>query len=143
MQNPDCVFCMIVNGSISARLISQNTKAIAVLDAFPLAAGHALVITKSHHPKVQDLETMEAASLFEMARRVSAAVEEAMRVTATTIAIHNGREAGQEIPHVHVHIIPRTASDGAGPVHSMFTKRPKLDDDEMEGLRKEIAARLA
>jgi len=50
---------------------------------------------------------------------------------ATLLAIHNGKDSGQEIPHVHVHLIPRQSSDQAGPVHSMFKDRPKLSDEEI------------
>ena len=53
---------------------------------------------------------------------------------STLLAIHNGKESGQEIPHVHVHLIPRSQEDSAGPVHSMFEKTPKLSEDEMQSL---------
>jgi len=54
------------------------------------------------------------------------------------IAVHNGKESGQEVPHVHVHLIPRDSSDGAGPVHNMFSKRPSLDENEFEKIVKII-----
>ncbi len=61
------------------------------------------------------------------------------KVTGSTLlAIHNGKESGQEIPHVHVHLIPRQPDDLAGPVHSMFKNRPKLSDDELDKLCTEI-----
>ena len=50
---------------------------------------------------------------------------------STLVAIHNGKESGQEIPHVHVHLIPRESEDGAGAVHSMFQKRPNLSENEI------------
>jgi histidine triad (HIT) family protein len=53
---------------------------------------------------------------------------------ATLLAIHNGKESGQEIPHVHVHLIPRRSDDLAGPVHSMFKNKPKLSDEELDEL---------
>ena len=53
---------------------------------------------------------------------------------STLLAIHNGKDSGQEIPHVHVHLIPREQDDQAGPVHSMFKDRPKLSDEELEQL---------
>jgi len=53
---------------------------------------------------------------------------------STLLAIHNGKDSGQEIPHVHVHLIPRELHDQAGPVHSMFKDRPKLSDKELDGL---------
>ena len=53
---------------------------------------------------------------------------------STLLAIHNGKDSGQEIPHVHVHLIPRESHDQAGPVHSMFKDRPKLSDKELDEL---------
>ena len=57
---------------------------------------------------------------------------------AELLAIHNGEASGQEIPHVHVHIIPRRKGDSAGPVHSMFKNRPTLSDQEFNELLKQI-----
>lgn len=142
MQDPDCVFCRIFEGKISAEVIAQNKNAMAVLDAFPLAVGHTLVISKSHQPKMQELAAEEAQDMFSLLQKTLAAVEGALGAGATTIAIHNGREAGQEIPHTHVHIIPRAKGDGAGPVHSMFRNRPTVSAEEMNSIRSRISERL-
>jgi len=142
VQDPDCIFCKIASGKIPAKVILQNKSTMALLDAFPLAAGHTLVIPRSHHAKLQDMKQPDVVALFETTWRVLSAVEEGSQTPALTIAVHNGREAGQEIPHVHVHLIPRKPGDGAGPVHSMFEKRPKLSSEEMESLRSRIAANL-
>lgn len=142
MQDSGCIFCKIASGKIPAKILLQNKSTMALLDAFPLAAGHTLVIPRSHYAKLQDMKQPDVAALFEMTWQVVSAVEAGSKTSATTIAVHNGREAGQEIPHVHVHIIPRRPGDGAGPVHSMFGKRPKLGPEEMESLRSKIAANL-
>jgi histidine triad (HIT) family protein len=142
MQDPDCIFCKIAEGKIPARLLVQNDRALALLDAFPLAAGHTLVIPKSHYAKLQDMEQKDARALFEITWKVTGAVENGSQVDACTIAIHNGRDAGQEIPHVHVHIVPRKKGDGAGAIHSMFRDRPELDAQEMDALRDRIAGHL-
>lgn len=143
MQDPDCIFCKIVAGKIPARIIMQNDRAIALLDAFPLAAGHTLVIPKSHHAKVQDMGKDDAMALFEITWKVAGAIETGAQVDASTIAIHNGREAGQEIPHVHVHIVPRKSGDGAAAIQSMFRNRPKLSPEEMDSRRDKIAGSLS
>lgn len=134
MQDPDCIFCKIVAGKIPARVIVQNEKAMAFLDAFPLAAGHTLVIPKAHYAKVQDMPPGDSDAVFGLVRELAGVVESAAGAGASTIAVHNGREAGQEVPHVHVHIIPRAPGDGARPVHSMFRKRPKLAPQEMDAV---------
>jgi histidine triad (HIT) family protein len=137
-QGRNCIFCEIVNGNISARFITQNDNAIAFLDAFPLSKGHTLIIPKKHYSKVQDMDKINSSSIFDLMRIVTAAVEEATGTNASTIAIHNGVDAGQEILHVHIHIIPRTLDDGAGPVHSMFKNRPKIDHVEMDSILHKI-----
>jgi histidine triad (HIT) family protein len=143
MQDPTCIFCKIIAGEISARVIIQNEKAMALLDAFPLSAGHTLVIPKSHYAKVQQMSEQDAAAVFEIVWKLAGAVETASQVNASTIAIHNGSDAGQEVPHVHVHIVPRKSGDGAGAIHSMFKMKPKLGPKDMESLHNRIADNLS
>lgn len=142
MQDENCVFCKIVGGKIPARVLVQNDRAMALLDAFQLAAGHTLVIPKSHYAKIQDMSERDAMAVFEITWKVAGAVESGSQAGASTIAIHNGSEAGQEIPHVHVHIVPRKSGDGAGAIHSMFKNRPKLSPQEMDLLRDKIVSNL-
>jgi histidine triad (HIT) family protein len=138
----NCTFCKIVDGSISARIISQNDKAVAFLDAFPLSVGHTLIIPKRHYSKVQDMNREFSSAIFDLLRIVTPAVEEATGVKASTIAIHNGLEAGQEILHVHIHIIPRISGDGAGPVHSMFKNRPQISSEKLDSMLDRIKERV-
>jgi histidine triad (HIT) family protein len=143
MQDPSCVFCKIIAGKIPAKVIMENEKAMALLDAFPLAVGHTLVIPKLHYAKTQEMTEQDAMAVFEMMWKVASAVEVGSEVNASTIAIHNGSEAGQEVPHVHVHIVPRKTGDGAGAIHSMFKIKPKLNPQEMDSLRDRIAGNLS
>ena len=143
MQDPNCIFCKIIAGEIPAKVIMQNEKAMALLDAFPLAAGHTLVIPKSHYAKVQQMSEQDALAVFEIVWKIADAVETGSQVNASTIAIHNGSEAGQEVPHVHAHIVPRKKGDGAGPIHSMFKIKPKLSPQEMDSLCDRIASYLS
>src|ERR687883_314341 len=124
MLDPYCIFCKIADGKVKARVISQSNKAMSFLDSMPLSLGHTLVIPKSHYQKVQEMSREYSSEVFDLLWQVSLAVEKAAGANASIIAVHNGREAGQEVPHVHVHIIPRNADDGAVPIHTMFKKRP-------------------
>ena len=126
----DCIFCKIISGAIPSRKIHETSRSLAFLDAFPLVKGHALVIPKSHHVKIQEISPQDNADLFETVQVVAKKIERL--APSSLIAVHNGKESGQEVPHVHVHVIPRKNEDGAGPVHSMFAKRPKFTDDEFE-----------
>jgi len=132
----DCIFCKIAKKEISSKIIAETKKSIAFLDAFPLSRGHTLVIPKCHYEKVQDMTDMDNADLFNTVHKVISKVDKL--TGATLLAIHNGKDSGQEIPHVHVHLIPRQSSDQAGPVHSMFKDRPKLSDEELEELSAKI-----
>ena len=120
----DCIFCNIINGKIPTRKIIETEKSLAFLDAFPLAKGHTLVIPKNHYTKIQEMNKDDNVDLFETVRVITDKIERVF--SSSLVAIHNGKESGQEVPHVHIHIIPRSAEDGAGPVHSMFKKRPQL-----------------
>ena len=132
----DCIFCKIVNKEISSRIITETENSIAFLDAFPVSRGHTLVIPKNHYEKVQDMTDIDNNDLFDTVYKVISKVD---KLTGSTLlAIHNGKDSGQEIPHVHVHLIPREQDDQAGPVHSMFKDRPKLSDEELEQLYAKI-----
>jgi histidine triad (HIT) family protein len=126
----DCIFCKIISGQVPARKVYETQNSLAFLDAFPLARGHVLVIPKAHYVKVQEMSKSDTADLFEIVRLVSRKIEHL--APSSLVAVHNGKESGQEIPHVHVHLIPRNSKDGAGPVHSMFAKRPNLNDKEFD-----------
>ena len=141
-SSSDCIFCRIVLHDTSARIIHENANALALLDVFPVRAGHALVITKKHYGKLQDLEKEDRNSLFQLVTKVSDALERSMNINATLIAIHNGRDAGQEIPHVHVHILPRTPGDGGAPIHSIFKSRSRLDQEKMDNILDELKKRI-
>ncbi|MEX0763716.1 MAG: HIT family protein [Nitrosopumilaceae archaeon] len=132
----DCIFCKIVQGKIPARKIMETEKTLAFLDAFPLTKGHTLVIPKNHYVKIQEMKKDDNIDLFDTVRILTSKIEHL--TSSSLIAIHNGKESGQEVPHVHVHIIPRNTGDGAGPVHSMFRQRPKLTDNEFEDLAQKL-----
>ena len=103
-----------------ARIVSRTGLSVAFLDAFPVAKGHVLAVPRAHRERVQELSEAEVADLFGLVGRLAPRTDAAGGGDATLIAVHNGRQSGQEVPHVHVHLIPRRDGDGAGPVHSMF-----------------------
>ena len=87
-----------------------------------------LVIPKNHYSKLQDMSVEDNTDLFTLVHELMPKLD--VFSNSSLIAIHNGKEAGQEVPHVHVHLIPRSQHDSAGPVHSMFSNRPNLSADE-------------
>ncbi len=125
----ECIFCKIVAGEIPAKILKETSNSISFLDAFPLAKGHVLVISKNHHQKIQDMSPEENSDLFSLVHLMISKVD--ALTGATLVAVHNGEEAGQEVPHVHVHLVPRSADDSAGTIHSMFNSTLKLSESEI------------
>jgi histidine triad (HIT) family protein len=138
----NCIFCKIAQKKIDAKIIDENENAIAFLDAFPLTAGHTLVITKNHYAKLQDVDYDQINQLFSLANKILPSIEKGTGVQSTLIAIHNGKDAGQEIPHLHVHIVPRKLGDGGGSIHSMFDSSHRLEEREIIKLFKKIKEQL-
>jgi len=132
MELSDCVFCKIVSKEIPTKILVETESCIGFLDAFPLAKGHALVIPKRHYEKLQDLPINVNTEVFSTVHSLISKVDSL--TGATLVAVHNGKQSGQEIPHVHVHLIPRSKDDSAGAVHSMFSKKPDLSESEIEEL---------
>lgn len=122
----DCIFCRIAARQMPARILCETDYSVSFMDAHPLTRGHALVIPKRHHEKINDIPRDEYADLFEAVRLLLPGID---GITGSTLlAIHNGRDSGQEIPHVHVHLVPRSPRDGAGAIHTMFQNPPGPDN---------------
>jgi histidine triad (HIT) family protein len=128
----DCIFCKIISKEIPTKILYEDDDTISFLDAFPVAKGHTLVIPKTHHAKIQDLPFDVNQKLFDTVHKMASKVDSLEG--STLIAIHNGKESGQEIPHVHVHLIPRSNDDSAGPVHSMFKDKIELSNSEIDSI---------
>ncbi|MBA3978711.1 MAG: HIT family protein [Nitrosopumilus sp.] len=126
-----CIFCEIINGNTKSRKIYETKHSIALLDAFPLKEGHTLIISKNHKTKVEDLTVEENNDIFTTLHFLISHIEKTLESNSTLIAIHNGKEAGQEIPHMHIHIIPINKSDQSTAIHTMFTKE-KISDKKLD-----------
>jgi histidine triad (HIT) family protein len=133
-----CIFCRIVDGDLPSRTVYESSEALAFLDANPLTKGHTLVVPKEHYETVGDLPSEAAGAVFEAVSAVTPRVERAVDADATTVAVNNGEAAGQEVPHTHVHVVPRFEGDGNGPIHRLFSARPSVSDAELD----EIAAAI-
>ena len=128
----DCIFCRIVSKEIPTKILIETESCIGFLDAFPLAKGHVIVIPKKPYEKLQDLPTDPNTGVFSAVHSLISKVDSL--TGATLVAVHNGKDSGQEIPHVHVHLIPRNKGDSAGAVHSMFSQKPELSESEIDEL---------
>ena len=135
------IFSQIVEGEIPARVVYEDETTMAFLDANPLAPGHTLVIPKDEYERLNDVPDDVATDLYATIHRMVPAVEDAVDADATTVAFNNGEEAGQEVPHVHCHIVPRSADDDHGPIHFLFDGQQDLPDDELDDIADAIESR--
>jgi histidine triad (HIT) family protein len=139
-MSEDCIFCQIVAGDIPARVVYEDDDVLAFLDANPLARGHTLVIPKPHHETLGDLPADAGEPVFAALHRLAPAIEAAVGADASNVAFNNGEAAGQEVPHVHGHVIPRFEGDGGAPIHAVAGARPDLSDDELDDIAADIEA---
>jgi histidine triad (HIT) family protein len=136
----DCIFCGIVDGGVPSRTVYEDDTVVAFLDANPLAPGHTLVVPKAHHERLNDAPADVAADLFRAVHELAPRVESAVDADATTVGVNNGEAAGQEVPHVHVHLVPRFEGDSGGPIHAVAGSRPDLSDEELDDIAADIEA---
>lgn len=107
---PRCVFCAIVAGEIPADVVHEEGETLAFLDHRPLFPGHVLVVPREHHVTLGELPPALVAPLFHAAQRIARAVESALSAQGTFVAMNN--RVSQSVPHLHVHVVPRTKGDG-------------------------------
>jgi histidine triad (HIT) family protein len=106
----DCVFCAIVAGTLEAEIVLEAESTVAFLDHRPLFPGHVLLVPREHHVTVEDLPPELVEPLFADARRLAGAVRRSMGAQGTFVALNN--VVSQSVPHLHVHVVPRSRKDG-------------------------------
>ncbi|MFT4308007.1 MAG: HIT family protein [Candidatus Woesearchaeota archaeon] len=106
------VFTKIINGELPAQILYEDERFIAILDINPVNHGHALVITKDEVPDFETLDPELLGPLFTTVQHVARAVVRGTNAQGFNVMTSNGSAAGQEIEHLHVHIIPRFEGDG-------------------------------
>jgi histidine triad (HIT) family protein len=131
----DCIFCGIVAGTVPAQPVVSRPDALAFLDFRPLFRGHVLVVPRAHVEVLGDLPRPAVGPLFGFVQELSVAVERALGAGGTFVAINN--RVSQSVPHLHVHVVPRTKGDG---LRGFFWPRTKYTSAEEAA---DYAARIA
>jgi len=121
----DCLFCKIVKGEIPSEKIYEDEFAFAFLDINPLADGHTVIVPKIHAENILDLPENQTGPLFLGVKKVTEAINSALKPHGFTIGINHGKVSGQVIDHLHVHVIPRFEGDGGGSIHSVVKTPPR------------------
>lgn len=114
------LFGKIIAGEIPSHRVGSGKDWYAFLDIFPRRDGHTLVIPHRQVANLQQLTDDEIASLFLGVKQVQMKLSKVFDTTDFTICLHDGPLAGQEVPHVHVHVIPRTRGDGGKTLMAMW-----------------------
>ena len=130
-----CVFCRIIAGDEPAHVVFSDETAVAFLDIRPLFAGHTLVMPRDHHETLADLPVDQIDPLFRRVRRLAAVMESELGAQGSFVALNN--RVSQSVPHLHVHVVPRTKGDG---LRGFFWPRTRYDS---EAHAAETAASLA
>ena len=121
----DCVFCRIAAGEVPAQMVLEDEATVAFLDARPVFKGHVLVVPRQHYVTLADLPPAEVGPLFERVRLLSAALPTALGAQGTFVALNN--VVSQSVPHLHVHVVPRTKGDG---LRGFFWPRQRYASEE-------------
>ena len=112
MKHRHCVFCDIVEGQAPANIVFQDRETMAFMDINPANPGHTLVIPKRHVCDIYELDEETAAALMQVTVRVAQAVKRALQPDGLNLVQSNERAGGQDVFHIHMHIIPRWHGDG-------------------------------
>lgn len=120
-----CAFCAIIRGEAPAEVVLDDEAALAFLDARPLFAGHVLVVPRAHVATLPELPPHDVGPLFARVQLLATAVPVALGAQGTFVAINNG--VSQSVPHLHVHVVPRTKGDGLKGFFWPRTKYPSAE----------------
>lgn len=107
-----CIFCDLINGAGEVSICYEDSSAIAFMDIQPVNLGHVLVVPREHYETLSDTPPELAMHLFDVALRLSPVVRRLNGADDMNLVVNSGSEAGQNVFHHHVHLIPRKAGDG-------------------------------
>jgi histidine triad (HIT) family protein len=121
----DCRFCAILAGDAPAQFVLDEPEVAAFLDVRPLFKGHVLVLPRAHYETLADLPARLIEPLFGWVQRISAAMPAAYGAEGSFVAMNN--IVSQSVPHLHVHVVPRTKGDG---LRGFFWPRGRYASDD-------------
>ena len=113
MKKDDCIFCKLANGDIPTTSIYEDDDFKVILDAAPATKGHALILPKNHFANLLEADDDVLAKALPLAKKIGNKMMKELGCDGINIIQNNGEAAGQTVHHLHVHVIPRFAGDGA------------------------------
>ena len=124
------VFELIRDGKIPSRKIYEDNVCFAILDISPRAKGHTLVISKEVYPTVADAPEEVTGHMMEIVKKIDRKMRKVLNADGTNVIINNSPASGQEVPHLHIHVLPRFNGDGL----SFFPPVQSYEDGEADKL---------
>lgn len=107
-----CIFCKIAKGEIPTKKICENSNFFSIPDAAPQVKGHSIIISKEHFENIAEIPEKIASDLLSCIKDTAKKIMSEESSTGFNILVNTGKVAGQIVPHVHVHILPRKEDDG-------------------------------
>jgi len=108
----DCIFCKIIAGVIPSFKVYEDKNTLAFLDIAPVNPGHTLIVPKKHYANMEEIPEEELGRLAAAIKRVGKAIKDGLGAEGYNITESNDPIAGQVVPHLHFHVIPRRQGDG-------------------------------
>ncbi|RYB88711.1 HIT family protein [Nocardioides glacieisoli] len=133
-----CIFCQIIAGVLPAEIVLETDDLVAFLDTRPVFKGHVLLVPREHVDTLPDLPAALRDPFIEAAQRIAVAVKDALGAQGSFVAINN--TVSQSVPHLHLHVVPRTKGDG---LRGFFWPRTKYADGEAASYAQQLRDALA
>lgn len=132
-----CIFCKIVAGEIPSFKVYEDEGVYAFLDIAPVNYGHTLVVTKKHYANMEEIPEEELCRLIKAVKKVGKALKDGLGAAGYNIGENNDPVAGQVVPHIHFHVIPRRIDDGL-----KLWPQGKYGEGEAENVAEKIKSAL-
>jgi histidine triad (HIT) family protein len=137
-ERMDCIFCKIIAGELPSYKVYEDDYTFAFLDINPITKGHTLVLPKIHVTKLPELEGKYSSGLIGAVQKVTRAIEDSIKPEGLNIFVNQGEVAGQIVPHLHVHVVPRTTGDGL----EFTTPKVEMIEEEFKEISRKIASQI-
>ena len=130
----DCIFCKIIKREIPCNKIYEDKDIFAFLDNNPVNKGHTLIIPKKHFENIYETPDKIISKMIIGAKKLSIIIKKTMKSDGINVYMNNGRAAGQQVEHAHIHVIPRLEKDG----FTYWKNKKKYSDEEMSEIKNKI-----
>lgn len=128
----DCIFCKIVAGEMPSFKVYEDADILAFMDIKPFTRGHSLVIPKQHFENIFDISEDALQKVSVVAKKLSQKIKDVLAADSIRLSQSNGKVAGQDVMHFHLHIIPRYKDDGVPMSATTTAQPPQADSEELK-----------